>query len=104
MYHKKILPLSMNFVNLGDELWDNFRKRLSIKDKIDVLWVLVDFASNFSSYIKELVDKVPKLCNGIRLKLDSAKRVYRIETATKNVNQKSREASQQRFNEPIWIR
>ncbi|CAI7383740.1 BEM_collapsed_G0055430.mRNA.1.CDS.1 [Saccharomyces cerevisiae] len=99
---KKILPLSMNFVNLGDELWDNFRKRLSIKDKIDVLWVLVDFASNFSSYIKELVDKVPKLCNGIRLKLDSAKKEYielkrQLKTLTKNRVKLHSNASMNRY-------
>lgn len=92
----------MNFVNLGDELWDNFRKRLSIKDKIDVLWVLVDFASNFSSYIKELVDKVPKLCNGIRLKLDSAKKEYielkrQLKTLTKNRVKLHSNASMNRY-------
>lgn len=75
-FTKKILPLPMNFHNLGEKLWRNFRKRLSLKDKVDVLWLLVDLVSNFSSYVKELVDGVPKLYNGIRLELDSARKEY----------------------------
>lgn len=75
-FEDKVLPLSMNFDNLGEELWHNFRTRVSKKDKIDVLWVLVEVASNFSNFIKELVDGVPKLYHGIRSELDSAKKNY----------------------------
>ncbi|CAI4052826.1 hypothetical protein SKDZ_16G0620 [Saccharomyces kudriavzevii ZP591] len=73
---EKLLPSAMNSHDLGEELWQNFCRKLSKKAKIDILWILVDLISNFSSYIKELVDGAPQLCNKIRLELDNVKKKY----------------------------
>ncbi|CAI4052563.1 hypothetical protein N7582_005498 [Saccharomyces uvarum] len=77
-FTEKVVPPAINFDNMERELWQNFCKNLSTKDKIDILWVLVDMVSNFSSFVKQLVDEIPFLRDGIRSELDSIKKEYHI--------------------------
>ncbi|CAI4054089.1 hypothetical protein SUVZ_16G0710 [Saccharomyces uvarum] len=77
-FTEKVVPSAINFDNLGRELWQNFCNNLSTKDKIDILWVLVDMVCNFSSCVKELVDEIPFLRYGIRSELDIIKKEYHI--------------------------
>ncbi|QID88225.1 hypothetical protein GRS66_010934 [Saccharomyces pastorianus] len=91
-FTEKVVPSAINFDNLGRELWQNFCKNLSTRDKIDILWVLVDLVSNFSSCVKQLVDEIPFLHHGIRSELDSVKNEYHIskeqlKSVTEELNQ-----------------
>lgn len=65
-FNKKVIPDSILAMRLPKQLWHNFCCNLSLEEKVNVLWVLVDLATNYSPDIKSAVDSSMDLCTHIR--------------------------------------
>lgn len=65
-FNEKVIPESISAMQLPKQLWHNFCCKLSLDEKVNVIWVLVDLATNFSPDIKSAVDSSMDLCTHIR--------------------------------------
>ncbi|CAL9728633.1 imitation switch two complex protein 1 [Monosporozyma unispora] len=65
-FTKKIIPDTING-NIPKNMFFNFCKKLTIMEKTDVLWVLMDIVANYSDDIKKWVNGAPKLVNEIKI-------------------------------------
>lgn len=63
---KNILPKNVVQSQLPRQLWRNFCRNLSLQDKVEALWVLVDIVSNYCSEVRSFVDDSMELCGIIR--------------------------------------
>ncbi len=67
-FMKKLIPFenSTSNIALNKQLWRQFCKNISIKEKIDIMWILVEVLSNYSSIIRSAMDDSMELSNQIR--------------------------------------
>ncbi|QLQ81202.1 hypothetical protein HG537_0E05570 [Torulaspora globosa] len=65
-FNQKVIPENISSTQLPKQLWRNFCSNLSFKEKIDVIWILVDVLTNYSPDIKTAVDSSLELCGLIR--------------------------------------
>lgn len=65
-FTKKIVPDS-NSGNAPKSMFLNFCRRLTILEKVDILWVLMDIVANYSDDIKKWVNGTPKLAHEIKI-------------------------------------
>ncbi|KAL3230514.1 Imitation switch two complex protein 1 [Nakaseomyces bracarensis] len=63
---KKILPTNSIQAQLPRQLWRNFCRNLTLQDKVEALWILVDIVSNYCSEVRSFVDDSMELCGIIR--------------------------------------
>lgn len=62
----KLVPPDISATQLPKQLWKNFCFQLSLAEKLDCIWILVDLLSNFSPDIKTAVEESMDLCGQIR--------------------------------------
>ena len=65
-FTKKIIPPAISVAILNKQLYKNFCFNFTIKEKIEILWVLTDIVESFSMDIKKAVDSSQGLCNELR--------------------------------------
>lgn len=65
-FTSKIIPEQISSNILPKQLWRNFCRNLTISEKINSLWILVDIVTNFSPDIKSAVDDSLELSSQIR--------------------------------------
>ncbi|QLL33641.1 hypothetical protein HG536_0E05520 [Torulaspora globosa] len=65
-FNQKVIPENISSTQLPKQLWRNFCSNLSFKEKVDVIWILVDVLTNYSPDIKTAVDSSLELCGLIR--------------------------------------
>ena len=65
-FTEKVIPDELSSTQLPRQLWRNFCRKLTLEEKLDTLWVLVDIVCNFSPDIKAAVEESLDLCNLIR--------------------------------------
>lgn len=64
-FTEKMVPETLDG-NVPKNIFFNFCKKLTISEKVDVLWVLTDILANYSDDIKKWINGVPKLVSEIR--------------------------------------
>lgn len=65
-FNQNVIPENISSTQLPKQLWRNFCSNLSLKEKVDVIWILVDVLTNYSPDIKTAVDSSLELCGLIR--------------------------------------
>ncbi|GCE99239.1 hypothetical protein ZYGM_000669 [Zygosaccharomyces mellis] len=63
---EKLVPSDISATQLPKQLWRNFCFQLSLEEKLNCIWILVDLLSNFSADIKTAVEESMDLCGQIR--------------------------------------
>lgn len=53
-------------ISLNRYLWRKFCKDISVEEKVNIMWILVEILSNYSSIIRSAMDDSMELCNQIR--------------------------------------
>lgn len=64
-FTEKIVPETLNG-NVPKNIFFNFCKKMTISQKVDILWVLTDIVANYSDDIKKWINGIPKLVHEIR--------------------------------------
>lgn len=77
---QKILPKGVAQTQIPKQLWRNFCRNLTLKEKVDALWILVDLVSNYCSEVRSFVDDAMELCGIIRSER------FRVSKEIKNVS------------------
>lgn len=65
-FTKKVIPEEISASQLPKQMWKNYCRNLTLSEKVDTLWVLVDLLLNFSPSIKSEIEKSMDLCSHIR--------------------------------------
>ncbi|SCV01194.1 LAMI_0G09934g1_1 [Lachancea mirantina] len=95
----KVVPSGGHETQLGKSLWRNFCQNLSLEEKVESLWILVDLTSNFSQDIKEAVDASMELCSQLRSERFKISRDLKVEISKlQNTSTQVKEANESTIN------
>lgn len=83
-FNRKVIPESVSSTQLPRQLWRNFCVNLSLDEKVNIIWILVDILTNYSIDIKTAVDSSLELRGQIRSERFRVGRDLKSETLTLN--------------------
>lgn len=83
-FNKKVIPTNVSATQLPKQLWRNFCNKLSLVEKLNTIWILVDLISNFSPDIKTAVEESMELCGQIRSERFRVAKDLKAETSNLN--------------------
>lgn len=84
-FNKKVIPSNVSASQLPKQLWRNFCNNLSLMEKLNTIWILVDLISNFSPDIKTAVEESMELCGQIRSERFRVAKDLKAETSSLNL-------------------
>lgn len=94
-FSEKLMPDNISSTQLPKQLWRCFCSNLSLREKVDIIWILVDFVTNYSPEIKAAVDQSLDLCGQIRSERFRVGRDLKAETITLNQLRATLQANQE---------
>ncbi|EDO19394.1 hypothetical protein Kpol_1002p41 [Vanderwaltozyma polyspora DSM 70294] len=65
-FTEKVIPEEISASQLPKQMWKNFCRNLTLDEKLDILWILVDLSCNYSPDIKNAIEESLELCGQLR--------------------------------------
>ncbi|SJM81756.1 related to Imitation switch two complex protein 1 [Zygosaccharomyces bailii] len=84
---EKLVPSDISATQLPKQLWRNFCFKLTLEQKLNCIWILVDLISNFSPDVKAAVEESMDLCGQIRSERFRFAKDLKAETSYLNMMQ-----------------